>query len=121
LGAAAQGVQRVVVDVTEAIDIGQFDVWHDRAVFHFLTTPEARRRYIELAKRTTPRDGHLILATFATDGPTRCSGLEVCRYDAESAAAELGSAFELVKELGETHLAPRGKPQRFFYGVFRRV
>lgn len=107
-------------DVTRTDDIGQFDVWHDRAVFHFLTDPEDRQRYVWLARRTLPVGSHLILATFAADGPTRCSGLDVCRYDSRSLAAELGDGFTLARELTETHVTPSGKPQEFFYGVFRR-
>jgi len=121
LGAKAQRVRWLVADVTETTDIGHFDVWHDRAVFHFLTTPEERRGYVRLASKSLIRGGHLILATFALDGPARCSNLEVCRYDAKSALAELGSAFEIMKDLRETHLTPNGKTQQFFYGMFRRV
>jgi hypothetical protein len=101
--------------------VGQSDVWHDRAVFHFLTAAADRRKYVELASRTILPGGHLILATFALGGPSHCSGLEVCRYDAKSAAVEIGEAFNLVRELAETHITPAGTRQPFFYGVFRRV
>ncbi len=121
LSKAASRVRWIVADVTEVKDIGQFDLWHDRAVFHFLTNTDDRRKYVELAERTVPPGGHLILSTFALDGLTRCSGLDVRRYDAASASLELGRAFALVKELSETHVTPAGKPQQFFYGLFRRV
>jgi SAM-dependent methyltransferase len=120
LGAKADEVQWLVGDVTELTTLGEFDIWHDRAVFHFLTDQEDRRRYAQLAAQTLPAGGHLILATFAGDGPTRCSGLDVCRYDVLSARKELGDAFSIVGELNETHTTPWGKPQNFFYGVFRR-
>jgi SAM-dependent methyltransferase len=120
LGPRAERVHWVVADVTERPDLGTFDVWHDRAVFHFLTDAEDRRKYVELARRTIPEGGHLIIASFADDGPKRCSDLDVCRYDAESLATELGKGFSLVKEAGETHTTPWGSLQAFFYGVFRR-
>jgi 2-polyprenyl-3-methyl-5-hydroxy-6-metoxy-1,4-benzoquinol methylase len=120
LGKRAAEVEWIAADITQANDLGAFDVWHDRAVFHFLTEPADRRNYVELARRTIPPGGHLIIATFADDGPKRCSGLEVCRYNARTMAAELGEAFSLVKEARETHTTPSGASQAFFYGVFRR-
>ena len=121
LGERAGRVQWVVADVTQAAELGTFDVWHDRAVFHFLTAPADRRRYIELGRRTVPAGGHLVIATFADDGPKRCSDLEVCRYNALSLASELGEGFSLVRETRETHTTPWGSPQAFIYGVFRRL
>ena len=106
--------------MTEVEDLGTFDIWHDRAVFHFLTDAADRKRYVELARRTVPEGGHLIIASFADDGPKRCSDLDVCRYNAESMAAELGEGFSLVREARETHTTPWGSSQAFFYGVFRR-
>jgi ubiquinone/menaquinone biosynthesis C-methylase UbiE len=120
LGERAERVEWISADVTEIPDLGTFDVWHDRAVFHFLTDPADRRKYVELARRTLPNDGHLIIASFADDGPKRCSGLEVCRYNAETMGAELGAGFSLVREARETHTTPGGSSQAFFYGVFRR-
>jgi SAM-dependent methyltransferase len=120
LGGRANSVHWIEADVTSVGSVDEFDLWHDRAVFHFLTDPDDRRRYLELAERTVPPGGHLIVATFAPEGPTRCSGLEVCRYDARSLAAELGDAFSLVREATENHVTPHGTPQAFFYGVFRR-
>jgi SAM-dependent methyltransferase len=121
LGAPAAKVQWIVGDVTEIEELGSFDVWHDRAVFHFLTDAEGRRKYIALAKRTIPLGGHLIIGAFAVDGPLRCSGLEVCRYDAERLMHELGEGFTLIDELTHTHSTPTGKPQKFFFGSFQRV
>jgi SAM-dependent methyltransferase len=121
LGERAGSVEWITADITEAQTLGTFDVWHDRAVFHFLTDPEDRRRYVELAGRTVRSGGHLVIASFADDGPRRCSGLDVCRYNAESMARELGEGFSLVRQARETHTTPSGSSQAFFYGVFRRL
>jgi SAM-dependent methyltransferase len=120
LGERAARVKWIVADITEAESLGTFDVWHDRAVFHFLTDAADRRKYVGLARRTVPVGGHLIIATFADDGPQRCSDLEVCRYNAETMGAELGDGFSLVRDARETHTTPWGSSQAFFYGVFRR-
>lgn len=120
LGDRAARVRWLAADVTEGPELGTFDVWHDRAVFHFLTDPAERRSYVELARSTIAEGGHLVLAAFADDGPTRCSDLDVCRYNARSLASELGAEFALVREARETHSTPWGTPQPFFYGVFRR-
>jgi SAM-dependent methyltransferase len=120
LGGRAERVRWVVTDVTEGPELGAFDVWHDRAVFHFLTDAEDRRSYVQLARRTVPEGGHLIIATFAVDGPKRCSDLDVCRYNARSLASELGEGFSIVREARETHTTPWGSLQAFIYGVFRR-
>jgi hypothetical protein len=120
LGARAAKVDWIVADLTEIRTLGSFDLWHDRAVFHFLTDANDRRAYIALAERTVPVGGHLIIGSFAEDGPPQCSGLDVCRYNAESMAAELGDGFTLIREARETHTTPGGVSQPFFYGVFRR-
>lgn len=120
LGARSEQVRWLVADVTEGPELGTFDVWHDRAVFHFLTDPADRRSYVELARKTVPRGGHLVIATFADDGPKRCSDLDVCRYNARSLASELGEGFSLVREARETHPTPWGSSQAFLYGVFKR-
>ena|SRR5689334_18556605 len=120
LGERAGRVRWVVADVTEGPELNTFDVWHDRAVFHFLTDPADRRSYVELAHQTVPQSGHLLIATFADDGPKQCSNLDVCRYNARSLASELGEGFSLVREARETHATPWGSRQAFFYGVFKR-
>ena len=89
-------------------------------MFHFLTEAEDRRKYVELARRTLPEGGHLIIASFADGGPKRCSDLEVCRYNAASMAAELDEGFSLIRQARETHTTPWNASQAFFYGVFRR-
>jgi SAM-dependent methyltransferase len=120
LGARAGRVEWIAADVTETQDVGTFEVWHDRAVFHFLTDTADRRKYVELARRTVPTGGYLIIASFADDGPKRCSDLDVCRYNAETMGAEFGEGFSLLREARETHTTPWGSSQAFFYGVFRR-
>jgi SAM-dependent methyltransferase len=120
LGEHAERVRWIAADVTQAPELGTFDVWHDRAVFHFLTDPAERKSYIELARRTVPQGGHLIMAAFADDGPTRCSDLDVCRYNASTLASVLGEGFSLERESQETHTTPWGSSQAFFYGVFQR-
>jgi SAM-dependent methyltransferase len=119
LGKRAGSVDWITADITEAQALGTFDVWHDRAVFHFLTDEADRRNYVELASQTLPLGGHLIVASFADNGPTRCSDLDVCRYNAESMATELGEGFTFVRGATETHTTPSGSSQAFFYGVFR--
>jgi 2-polyprenyl-3-methyl-5-hydroxy-6-metoxy-1,4-benzoquinol methylase len=120
LGSRAGWVEWITADVTEIQTVGTFDVWHDRAVFHFLTDAMDRSRYLDLARKTVAPGGHLIIASFADDGPTRCSDLDVCRYNAESMAAELGESFSLVDQAREMHVTPWNSSQAFFYGVFRR-
>jgi SAM-dependent methyltransferase len=121
LAGRAAEVRWIVGDVTTIGDVGQFDLWHDRAVFHFLINPEDRHRYVELAARTLPQGGHLVIGTFALDGPPRCSGLDVRRYDADLLIAELDSSFRLVRQERETHTTPTGKPQAFLFTLFVRM
>jgi 2-polyprenyl-3-methyl-5-hydroxy-6-metoxy-1,4-benzoquinol methylase len=120
LGERAGRIEWIAADVTEIQDVGTFDVWHERAVFHFLTDAADRRKYVDLARRTVPEGGHLIIASFADDGPKKCSDLGVCRYNAESMVAELGAGFSLIEWARETHTTPCNTAQAFFYGVFRR-
>ena len=120
LGKKSERVQWIEADITAVATVGEFDVWHDRAVFHFLTSPDDRRKYVDLATRTVLAGGHLVVGTFAQDGPTRCSGLDVCRYDPESLAAEFGSAFRMVRHEREIHSTPSGKSQPFTFVVLGR-
>jgi 2-polyprenyl-3-methyl-5-hydroxy-6-metoxy-1,4-benzoquinol methylase len=120
LGERASRVEWMAADITEAETLGTFDIWHDRAVFHFLTDAADRRKYVELARKTVTEGGHLIIASFADDGPKRCSDLDVCRYNAETMGAEFGEGFSLLREAREMHTTPWGSSQAFFYGVFRR-
>jgi SAM-dependent methyltransferase len=116
LGPKAQDVSWHVGDVTQ-YDFGpkQFDLWHDRAVFHFLTEPAARRAYVELVRRSVKPGGHVLMATFGPDGPLKCSGLDVVRYDDQSLHHEFGEGFQMLgSELAE-HKTPMGTRQQFLY------
>ena len=119
LGERARPVEWLESDVTEVGDLGTFDVWHDRAVFHFLTDADDRAKYADPARRTVPQGGSLIIVAFADSGPEWCSGLGVRRYNADSLRAEFGG-FSLVRSASETHKTPWGSPQSFFYAVFTR-
>lgn len=99
----------------------RFQLWHDRAVFHFLTDPQLRRDYVHALKTALAPNGWLIMAAFAKDGPTRCSGLPVARYDAETLQAELGPEFQLAEQLRETHVTPWNAEQRFAWFCFHRT
>ena len=121
LGARAAVVKWVEADIiTVALPHLWNDVWHDRAVFHFLTQPEERRRYVETMRHAVRRDGYVIMATFALEGPTRCSGLEVVRYSPASLQEEFGAEFALVHSARERHRAPLGVEQAFLYCCFQK-
>ena len=121
LGDAARLVRWVRADVTSSCDVGQVDIWHDRAVFHFLNDAGARQAYIELLYRTMKPSAAAIIATFATDGPVTCSGLPVCRYSASTLSREIGSGFVLEHVEREEHHTPRGAIQPFQWTLFRRA
>jgi SAM-dependent methyltransferase len=121
LGARANEVEWIVGDFSKVRDVGCFDVWHDRAAFHFLLDDGARRGYVRLAERTVPVGGAAIIATFAEDGPERCSGMAVRRYDPVSLALECGGGFRLASALRYEHHTPAGVPQRFQYSCLERV
>lgn len=107
-------------DVLEAaLPTASVDVWHDRAVFHFLLDAAARRRYVAQVRRAVRPGGHVLVATFAEDGPARCSGLEVARYEPAALHAEFGGGFRLVESVREKHLTPWGAPQAFTYCLCR--
>jgi len=115
LGREADRVEWYEADVTEFQAPRGFDLWHDRAVFHFLTEPAERARYAAVLRRTLKPGGHAIVATFAVGGPTRCSGLDIVQYDGAALLRELGSKFTLQEESGEVHLTPDGREQAFTY------
>lgn len=120
LGARAAGVRWRVGDITQTPVGGPYRLWHDRAVFHFLTAAAERRAYVDAMTAALPPGSHAIMATFADDGPERCSNLPVCRYAPEQLAAELGNGFALVDALRETHTTPAQGRQNFIYCCFRR-
>lgn len=120
LGDAQRRVTWIQADVTSEWHVEPVDVWHDRAVFHFLTDAEERTRYMDRLRATVRAGGTAILATFAPDGPKKCSGLPVQRYDATALQAELGAGFALVGTQHEEHRTPAGAVQSFCYAAFRR-
>lgn len=119
LGPEAEKVHWEVADITEWQPSRRYDVWHDRAVFHFLTAPEQREAYRRALLAGVSPGGLVIMATFALDGPERCSGLPVRRYDPAGLAAELGAAFRLIEGWREEHVTPWGSRQSFNWCAFR--
>ena len=121
LGERAARVHWLCADITRWTPERVWDIWHDRAVFHFLTEPAAQDAYIAALKAATRPGSAAILSTFAPTGPERCSGLPVQRYSAATLAARLGADFVLYDQAGERHLTPWGSVQDFAYAAFRRV
>ena len=116
LGRIAEKVHWIAVDIARAkLPRHAYDLWHDRAVFHFLTTPEQRLAYVRQAAHAVKPGGHVIVSTFGPEGPMQCSGLEVMRYDADSLHNEFGARFRLVESSKELHQTPFGKTQQFLY------
>jgi ubiquinone/menaquinone biosynthesis C-methylase UbiE len=99
----------------------QVDVWHDRAVFHFLTEEADRQAYLDAVRGALRVGGHVVMATFGPGGPDRCSGLPVERYDAAKLSESFGSEFELVRSFQQQHVTPAGAVQEFTYAVLRRL
>lgn len=120
IGAAASTVDWIVADATTWEPAESYDVWHDRAAFHFLTDPRDRAAYVERLRSAVAPGGHVIIATFAPDGPEKCSGLPVQRHDSASLAAELGPEFELVETRSEVHHTPWHSTQAFQFSRFKR-
>ncbi|WP_290634662.1 class I SAM-dependent methyltransferase [Aquisalimonas sp.] len=120
LGSGADGVRWLEANVLD-VDLPQagLDVWHDRAVFHFLTAAEDQQRYVEQVCHALKPGGHVVIAAFAEDGPTRCSGLDVQRYSPEGFQAVFGERFQLEDSSREVHVTPAGGEQAFTYCVFR--
>jgi 2-polyprenyl-3-methyl-5-hydroxy-6-metoxy-1,4-benzoquinol methylase len=122
LGDAGKRVDWICADVTQAdLPAQTYDVWHDRAVFHFLVEREQRNAYVRLAARAVKPGGHLIISTFGPEGPTKCSGLDAARYDAESLHGEFGERFRLVQSSKELHQTPSGTTQQFLYCYCRLI
>lgn len=122
LGSHASHVKAMCADVTSAVfPAGCFRVWHDRAMFHFLTDVADRDRYLSQIRLAVVPGGHVIVGTFGLEGPRRCSGLPTARYDAETLHAVFGADFELLDRREERHLTPAGVSQQFTYCLCRRV
>ncbi len=121
LAQRAGAVTWLEADITQTtLPHHEYDVWHDRAVFHFLTERADRQRYVNAVKTAVKPGGHIIVATFASDGPERCSGLEVARYDPQSLYHEFGPDFELLNSTRELHQTPFGTEQKFMYCYCRK-
>ena len=113
---AAERVRWLVADITEAeLEPSAYDVWHDRAVFHFLIAAADRSAYVRQVARSMRRGGHVIVSAFGPEGPTRCSGLDVVRYDAAALHAEFGAGFRLISSSRHLHETPFGTTQEFLY------
>lgn len=122
LGARAAQVRWLETNVLEAeLPAHTYAVWHDRAVFHFLTAEADRQAYVRQVVQAVQPGGHVIVATFAEDGPSQCSGLPVMRYSAQELSDQLGAPFELLDRQKEAHCTPDGHEQKFVYCVFRMV
>jgi ubiquinone/menaquinone biosynthesis C-methylase UbiE len=118
LGKRSRLITWIRTDVTQFSPSRQFDLWHDRALFHFLTRPADRKKYVAALDRALAPEGQLVIATFSLDGPPKCSGLDVVRYSAASLSETLGRRFELVQTANETHVTPSGTEQHYLYCRF---
>jgi SAM-dependent methyltransferase len=116
LGKASERVRWLIADITKIeLKPNAYDLWHDRAVFHFLTALSDRVAYVHQVARAVKPGGHVIVSAFGPEGPTKCSGLEVVRYDAESLHGEFGARFRLIGGSKELHQTPFGSTQQFLY------
>lgn len=120
LGRHADSIEWFAGDVTRFDPPHRFALWHDRAVFHFLTVEAERKRYVEVLKQALQPGGHLIIAAFAIGGPQQCSGLDIVQYDRARLLAELGDEFVLIEERDELHLTPAKRHQEFGYFRLQR-
>jgi ubiquinone/menaquinone biosynthesis C-methylase UbiE len=121
LGNSAGGVKWIEADITEFESSTKYDLWHDRAVFHFLTKEDERKKYAQNMNKALNPGGHVIIAVFSIDGPLKCSGLDVERYSPEKMNNEFGNSFEFIKSVDEGHITPGGKEQKFTYCYFRKA
>ena len=122
LGAAASKVDWLVTDILLAkLQPQRYDLWHDRAVFHFLTAQDRRQAYVQQLVHALKPGGHAVIASFGPEGPQRCSGLDTARYDAAALARVLGPGLTLMDSMLEMHPTPSGTNQQFLYTLFRRA
>lgn len=122
LGERAQSVQWIAADITRVeLPAARYDVWHDRAVFHFLTDPADRARYVAQVLKSVKPGGRVIVAAFGPGGPLQCSGLDVVRYDPAALHAEFGGPFRLLRHETEIHHTPSGQEQEFVYCYCVRI
>ena len=122
LGKNADLIQWLEGDITQvSLKADNYDLWHDRAVFHFLTKPEDRKKYVKNLVSSLKPSGYVLMATFGPNGPMKCSGLEIVRYSDESLKAELGERFHLDSHFLDVHKTPFNTTQEFLYGLFRKI
>ena len=122
LNEKSSAIRWIEANVLEyAFERHEFDVWHDRAVFHFLTSKHERDAYVSAVMRAVKPGGNVIVATFAEDGPTSCSGLPVMRYSSDELHAEFGDSFQLLGHEKEVHHTPGGKDQKFVYCFCKKM
>ncbi len=120
LGEKAQYVNWIVSDITEFVPNVQFDFWHDRAAFHFLTSENKINNYVSIAEKAIRPNGYLILGTFSETGPEKCSGLEIKQYSELSMSSRFEPKFERIKCITENHKTPFNTIQSFLFCSFRR-
>jgi ubiquinone/menaquinone biosynthesis C-methylase UbiE len=121
LGSSAGVVKWIEADVTDFEPAQKYDVWHDRAVFHFLTSKDDRKKYVQNMEKALNKGGLVVIAAFSIDGPLKCSNLDVERYSPDKLKNELGNHFELVKNVDEVHRTPFNTEQKFTYCCFRKL
>lgn len=121
LGEKASRVNWVVSDITEYVPLQKFEVWHDRATFHFLTTKEQIEKYVQLAEKSITSNGFLAIGTFSENGPTKCSGLEIKQYSESDLEATLTYYFRKLKCIREDHITPFRTTQNFLFCSFKKA
>jgi len=114
-------IKFIVQDVLDFKNEEKYNIWHDRAVFHFVKNKIEQQKYLEIVYQSLVKNGIFILATFAVDGPKKCSNLEIYQYDKDIIIKYLGDKFKLLEELKETHITPNKKPQLFNYFVLQKI
>lgn len=120
LGEKANKVNWIVCDVTNFAPLVKFDFWHDRAAFHFLTGEDQKTKYISIASNSIKSNGKMVLGTFSTNGPKKCSGLEICQYDAVSMATQFTDNFNIIRCFTEDHKTPFDTVQNFLFCIFNK-
>lgn len=111
----------ISADITTVdLGFGRYDLWHDRAVFHFMTRPEDRDAYIQRVRQAVKQQGYIVVATFGPDGPLKCSGLDIVRYDSNSLVVAFGDGFDLLDTTTEIHKTPWDSEQEFVYCLMRK-
>ena len=121
LGNKSSMITWIESDILEFENDNRYDIWHDRALLHFLTSEENLKHYVKLVKQHVMQGGYLIISTFSTKGPIKCSGLDTRQYSKESIKELFSNEFEHIKSFEEEHVTPRGMGQIFTWNVFRKI